>query len=108
MKEIHAVGVRIPSFLQKGVQDLILALKQWTGKKTDYVKLHVQEANRLLIPAGWIRALLTPRDSLVFGENFLLSYNIPLQQKNLQTWEKLEDSIKVSIVSVPAVSEYVY
>ena len=88
MKEIHAVGVRISSFLQKGVQDLILALKQWTGKKLDYVKfhkLHVQEANKLLIPAGWIHALLTPRDSLVFGENFLLSYNIPLQQKNLQT-----------------------
>ena len=38
--EIHAVGVRIPSFLQKGVQDLILALKQWTGKKDNYVKFH--------------------------------------------------------------------
>ena len=38
--EIHAVGVQIPSFLQKGVQDLILALKQWTGKKDNYVKFY--------------------------------------------------------------------
>lgn len=33
----------------------------------------------LFIPTGWIHAVLTPADSLVFGGNFLHSLNIPLQ-----------------------------
>lgn len=33
----------------------------------------------LFIPTGWIHAVLTPVDSVVFGGNFLHSLNIPLQ-----------------------------
>lgn len=33
----------------------------------------------MLIPTGWIHAVLTPVDSLVFGGNFLHSLNIPMQ-----------------------------
>lgn len=57
MKEIHAVGVRIPSFLQKGVQDLILALKQWTGKKDDYVKFHKLQIPIEINPSKLIKNL---------------------------------------------------
>lgn len=31
------------------------------------------------LPPGWIHGVLTPRDSLVFGGNFLHKYNIGLQ-----------------------------
>ena len=33
----------------------------------------------MFIPTGWIHAVLTPIDSLVFGGNFLHSFNIGLQ-----------------------------
>lgn len=33
----------------------------------------------MLIPTGWIHAVYTPVDSLVFGGNFLHSYNINMQ-----------------------------
>jgi hypothetical protein len=41
----------------------------------------VKQGNTLFIPTGWIHAVLTPHDSLVFGGNFLHSYNIGLQLK---------------------------
>lgn len=33
----------------------------------------------MFIPTGWIHAVYTPEDSLVFGGNFLHNYNIELQ-----------------------------
>lgn len=41
------------------------------------VALH--QGQTLLIPTGWIHAVFTPVDSLVFGGNFLHSLNIALQ-----------------------------
>jgi len=35
----------------------------------------------MLIPTGWIHAVYTPEDSLVFGGNFLHGFNIPMQLK---------------------------
>lgn len=32
-----------------------------------------------MIPTGWIHAVYTPKDSIVFGGNFLHSLNISLQ-----------------------------
>ncbi|KAL8580311.1 hypothetical protein ACOMHN_030935 [Nucella lapillus] len=32
-----------------------------------------------IIPSGWIHAVYTPKDSLVFGGNFLHSFNVPNQ-----------------------------
>lgn len=49
--------------------------------KDPVYKLHVKEGNTLLIPTGWIHAVLTPCDSLVFGGNFLHSLDIELQLK---------------------------
>ncbi|XP_014673300.1 PREDICTED: lysine-specific demethylase 7B-like [Priapulus caudatus] len=47
-------------------------------------KCVLKHGQTLLIPTGWIHAVLTPIDSLVFGGNFLHSLNIPLQ---LQIYE---------------------
>ena len=33
----------------------------------------------LLMPSGWIHGVYTSRDSIVFGGNFLHSFNIPMQ-----------------------------
>ncbi|XP_068758652.1 lysine-specific demethylase 7A-like [Montipora capricornis] len=42
-------------------------------------KCSVKPGQTLLIPTGWIHAVFTPLDSLVFGGNFLCTYNIELQ-----------------------------
>ncbi|KAK7867815.1 hypothetical protein R5R35_008260 [Gryllus longicercus] len=47
-------------------------------------KCVMQEGQTMMIPTGWIHAVLTPIDSLVFGGNFLHSLNIPMQ---LQIYE---------------------
>uniref|UniRef100_A0A914X225 JmjC domain-containing protein n=1 Tax=Plectus sambesii TaxID=2011161 RepID=A0A914X225_9BILA len=39
----------------------------------------VEQGRTLFIPSGWIHAVWTPEDSLVFGGNFLHSLNIPMQ-----------------------------
>lgn len=39
----------------------------------------VRAGETLFIPTGWIHAVLTPTDTLVFGGNFLHSQNIDLQ-----------------------------
>ena len=44
-------------------------------------KLVAKEGATVFIPTGWIHAVLTPKDSLVFGGNFLHSLNIQLQLK---------------------------
>jgi hypothetical protein len=47
-------------------------------------KCAVKEGETMLIPTGWIYAILTPVDSLVFGGKFLNSLNISMQ---LQIYE---------------------
>lgn len=47
-------------------------------------KCSLQAGNTMMIPTGWIHAVLTPVDSLVFGGNFLHSLNIQMQ---LQIYE---------------------
>ncbi|EFX82823.1 hypothetical protein DAPPUDRAFT_302352 [Daphnia pulex] len=44
-------------------------------------RLVVQQGHTLFIPTGWIHAVLTPKDSLVFGGNFLHNLNMELQLK---------------------------
>ncbi|XP_046386449.1 jmjC domain-containing histone demethylation protein 1-like isoform X1 [Ischnura elegans] len=76
--------------------------EQWvlSGKQSDVffadtvercarVKLH--EGNTFFIPTGWIHAVYTPCDSLVFGGNFLHSFGI---EKQLMT-AQVEDSTHV-------------
>ncbi|CAF1389389.1 unnamed protein product [Didymodactylos carnosus] len=42
-------------------------------------KMQLREENTILIPAGWIHAVYTPCDSLVFGGNFLNSLSVDIQ-----------------------------
>ncbi|XP_069693669.1 lysine-specific demethylase 7B-like isoform X2 [Periplaneta americana] len=57
-------------------------------------KCVMNEGETMLIPTGWIHAVLTPVDSLVFGGNFLHSLNINMQlqvyeiEKKIHTPEK--------------------
>ncbi|GBP04895.1 Histone lysine demethylase PHF8 [Eumeta japonica] len=47
----------------------------------------------LFIPTGWIHAVLTPEDSLVFGGNFLHSYAIEMQLQIYEIERKVETPI---------------
>ncbi|KAL1123648.1 hypothetical protein AAG570_002724 [Ranatra chinensis] len=42
-------------------------------------RITLMEGNTFFIPTGWIHAVFTPKDSLVFGGNFLHSYGIDKQ-----------------------------
>ena len=39
----------------------------------------LQQGNTMFIPTGWIHAVYTPTDTLVFGGNFLHNLNMELQ-----------------------------
>ncbi|XP_052676429.1 lysine-specific demethylase 7B-like isoform X2 [Crassostrea angulata] len=53
-------------------------------------KCVIKQGQTLFIPTGWIHAVFTPIDSLVFGGNFLHDFNISLQ---LQVYD-IEKRIK--------------
>lgn len=55
-------------------------------------RIHLNEGNTFFIPTGWIHAVYTPKDSLVFGGNFLHSFGIDKQLKIAQ----VEDTTKVA------------
>jgi hypothetical protein len=44
-------------------------------------KFELKQGQTVFLPAGWIHAVFTPNDSLVFGGNFLQSFSIPMQIK---------------------------
>ncbi|CAF4722357.1 unnamed protein product, partial [Rotaria socialis] len=63
---------------------------EWSGSPTESevflgdnvshcYKMHLREENTILIPPGWIHAVYTVTDSLVFGGNFLQSMGIDMQ-----------------------------
>ncbi|KAI0747786.1 Clavaminate synthase-like protein [Daedaleopsis nitida] len=52
----------------------------WLGDMCDEVfKVELKTGNTMIIPTGWIHAVYTPMDTLVFGGNFLHSYNVSTQ-----------------------------
>uniref|UniRef100_Q1RQ05 [histone H3]-dimethyl-L-lysine(36) demethylase n=2 Tax=Ciona intestinalis TaxID=7719 RepID=Q1RQ05_CIOIN len=53
-------------------------------------RLELVAGNSLMIPSGWIHAVYTPYDSIVFGGNFLNSFNIPMQLRIAQVEERLK------------------
>ncbi|KAG6379102.1 hypothetical protein JVT61DRAFT_11538 [Boletus reticuloceps] len=57
----------------------------WLGDMVDeVVKVTLYPGNTMIIPTGWIHAVHTPVDSLVFGGNFLHSYNVATQLKVIE------------------------
>ena len=74
------------------------AYEQWTmsGKQSNVFfgdlvekcgRIRLQAGNTFLIPSGWIHAVYTPEDSLVFGGNFLHSFAIEKQIRVAQIEE---------------------
>lgn len=57
-------------------------------------KCTLRQGQTMLIPTGWIHAVLTPIDSIVFGGNFLHSYNIPMQLSVYEMEKKMKTSPK--------------
>ncbi|XP_042193617.1 lysine-specific demethylase 2B isoform X3 [Callorhinchus milii] len=55
-------------------------------------RVELKQGYTFLIPSGWIHAVYTPEDTLVFGGNFLHSFNIPMQ---LHIYE-IEDRTRVN------------
>lgn len=53
-------------------------------------RIELKAGNSLMIPSGWIHAVYTPKDSIVFGGNFLNSFNITMQLKISQLEERLK------------------
>ena len=53
-------------------------------------RVELEAGNSLMIPSGWIHAVYTPKDSIVFGGNFLNSFNIPMQLKISHLEERLK------------------
>lgn len=53
----------------------------WLGDMCDEVfKVDLKSGDTMIIPTGWIHAVYTPVDTLVFGGNFLHSYNIQTRE----------------------------
>ncbi|KAM4053557.1 lysine-specific demethylase 2B isoform 1-T1 [Anomaloglossus baeobatrachus] len=76
--------------------------EEWllSGKQTDIFlgdrsqgcqRIELQQGHTFFIPSGWIHAVYTPADALVFGGNILHSFNIPMQ---LRVYE-IEDRTRV-------------
>ncbi|AAW44468.2 conserved hypothetical protein [Cryptococcus deneoformans JEC21] len=52
----------------------------WLGDMVDEVrKVELHAGDTMIIPTGYIHAVYTPMDSIVFGGNFLHSYNVDTQ-----------------------------
>ncbi|XP_073453187.1 lysine-specific demethylase 2A isoform X2 [Aquarana catesbeiana] len=48
-------------------------------KVNECQRVELKQGYTFVIPSGWIHAVYTPQDTLVFGGNFLHSFNIPTQ-----------------------------
>jgi len=78
------------------------SFEQWTmsGKQSDHFfgdlvdkcgRVELYPGNTFFIPSGWIHAVYTPEDSLVFGGNYLHPFAIERQLKVAQ----IEETLKV-------------
>ncbi|XP_043112585.1 lysine-specific demethylase 2B-like isoform X1 [Puntigrus tetrazona] len=76
-------------------EDWVLSGKQsdiFLGDRSDGCqRVELKQGYTFFIPSGWIHAVYTPEDTLVFGGNILHSFNIPMQ---LTVYE-IEDRTKV-------------
>lgn len=55
----------------------------------DCARVELTEGQTFFIPSGWIHAVYTPEDSLVFGGNFLHSSATPMQLRVQKSEEKI-------------------
>ncbi|CAH1955521.1 unnamed protein product [Acanthoscelides obtectus] len=57
-------------------------------------KCTIRQGQTMIIPTGWIHAVYTPVDSLVFGGNFLNHLNIPMQLSVYEIEKKIKTAKK--------------
>lgn len=50
-----------------------------TATGGDVFEVHLKKGQTLFIPSGWIHAVFTPKDSLVFGGNFVHRHSLEMQ-----------------------------
>uniref|UniRef100_F1KWA0 Lysine-specific demethylase 7A n=1 Tax=Ascaris suum TaxID=6253 RepID=F1KWA0_ASCSU len=74
--------------------------------KGSIFKVVVNAGETLMIPAGWIHAVWTPCDSLVFGGNFLHSLNIEMQLRIYEMEVFLETDDRFMFPSFELVNWY--
>lgn len=67
-------------------------------------EVHIKQGETVFIPSGWIHAVLTPVDSLVFGGNFLNSFNVEMQLRIYDLEEKLSTASKYTFPSFRSVN----
>ena len=53
--------------------------KTWNDANHSAIRFSLKEGETLLLPAGWIHAVYTPQDSLVFGGNFMHGWDMGMQ-----------------------------
>ncbi|XP_031711827.1 lysine (K)-specific demethylase 2Bb isoform X2 [Anarrhichthys ocellatus] len=77
-------------------EDWVLSGKQsdlFLGDRADGCqRVELEQGYTFFIPSGWIHAVYTPEDTLVFGGNILHSFNIPMQL----TIHEIENRTKVN------------
>ncbi|KAK3610617.1 hypothetical protein CHS0354_009076 [Potamilus streckersoni] len=69
-------------------------------------KCTIKQGQTVFIPTGWIHAVFTPIDSLVFGGNFLHSYNIPLQSEVYEIERRMHTPEKYLFPSFETINWY--
>ncbi|XP_065674311.1 lysine-specific demethylase 7B isoform X5 [Hydra vulgaris] len=102
MKDIHGAGYKIPSFLLDGVQDLIVALKQWISKKDEFTKFHKLQIPADINPSKLIKALekevkedVNKKDA--FPDSLLSpAYMSPVQMLKLKIKKSVNETSKSS------------
>ncbi|CAI2295899.1 unnamed protein product [Caenorhabditis sp. 36 PRJEB53466] len=69
----------------------------WFGNKTNgrCRRVLVNRGETLLIPSGWIHAVLTPADSLVFGGNFLHLGNCAMQFRIFDLEARIQQTTQI-------------
>ncbi|GAU93307.1 hypothetical protein RvY_05270-2 [Ramazzottius varieornatus] len=64
--------------------------ERFLGDETTCHRLDLVEGQTILMPSGWIHAVFTPEDSLVFGGNFLHDLAVPNQLAIMDMEDQLQ------------------
>ncbi|XP_063171672.1 lysine-specific demethylase 2B isoform X4 [Candoia aspera] len=75
-------------------------------------RIELKQGHTFFIPSGWIHAVYTPVDSLVFGGNILHSFNVPMQLRIYEIEDRTRNILKehadddqnLAISGIPVVS----
>ncbi|XP_074640784.1 lysine-specific demethylase 2B-like isoform X2 [Tubulanus polymorphus] len=92
-------------------EDWVLSGKQadifFADQVKDCERIRLHEGYTFMIPTGWIHAVYTPKDSLVFGGNFLHTYNVAKQLQIAEIEDKTHVPQKFRYPFYPEISWYV-